>query len=78
MAKVTEFGLDLMIQCKRLGITQGQVASDIGITRTYLNLIMNGNRVPKKPIQIALDRKLEELKRMPSPDLSISGGKEKE
>ena len=78
MAKIPESGLDLMMQCKRLGITQSDVASDLGITRTYLNLIMRGNRIPTEQIQTALDQKLEELKRMPSPDLSISGGKEKE
>ncbi|HCE78555.1 MAG TPA: hypothetical protein DEP61_06910 [Lachnospiraceae bacterium] len=82
MGQVPEFGIQVMAHCKREGITQHELADEMGVTRTYLNLVLNG-KVGKTSgcdsLVKSIRNKFPDIKEpyeCTSPDPIIAGGKE--
>ena len=78
MANIPEFCIQAMIQCKRTGKTQEELAHDCGVSRQYMNAFLRGREENEKlaeKIRVSFPG-IDVPYQYTSPDPIIAGGKE--
>lgn len=75
---IPEFCIQVMIQCKRTGVTQEELARECGVSRRYMSGFLNGHdRNENLAGKIAkVFPEIEVPYTYTSPDPNIAGGKE--